>query len=457
MKKSILSLSLAVLSVLLICSCKDDDEVVLSTDCYISSFTLGNVKRQITTVNSAGRDTTYTISYSALYFPMTVNQLDGTIANKDSLPVNSDVKAVLATVESSGTVVYKKVSEGDDAWKAYSTSDSIDFTSPLTFRVYSPDYSASRDYTLQVNVHQQDGEVFSWEKVAEPAVWSAAEAVKTVVWKGRVWLYSKENGSVRVFTTALSDGKDWTEQPVSGCATADVVTLTEFGDALYMSGVDGTLMRSEDGLNWTACTADRSVRLLVADRTHLYALSDGRIYRSADGALWLEEALDETPAFLPVQDFATVSYTQENGLERTLWIGNRSMDDYPSDEAAMVWSHSLAAGQETAVWAYFNAAPDNHYACPRLQSLNLIRYGEVLLALGGKSLDGTAHKAFDNMYVSRDNGVTWKTDGVYVLPGDLEGKDVLMSVAVDAEYRVWLVAGDEVWRGRLNQLGFEDR
>lgn len=160
MKKSILSLSLAVLSVLLICSCKDDDEVVLSTDCYISSFTLGNVKRQITTVNSAGRDTTYTISYSALYFPMTVNQLDGTIANKDSLPVNSDVKAVLATVESSGTVVYKKVSEGEDAWKAYSTSDSIDFTSPLTFRVYSPDYSASRDYTLQVNVHQQDGEVF---------------------------------------------------------------------------------------------------------------------------------------------------------------------------------------------------------------------------------------------------------------------------------------------------------
>ena len=156
-------MSLAVLSVLLICSCKDDDEVVLSTDCYISSFTLGNVKRQITTVNSAGRDTTYTISYSALYFPMTVNQLDGTIANKDSLPVNSDVKAVLATVESSGTVVYKKVSEGEDAWKAYSTSDSIDFTSPLTFRVYSPDYSASRDYTLQVNVHQQDGEVFSWE------------------------------------------------------------------------------------------------------------------------------------------------------------------------------------------------------------------------------------------------------------------------------------------------------
>ena len=244
---------------------------------------------------------------------------------------------------------------------------------------------------------------------------------------------------------------------MSGCAAADVSTLVVFGNELYVSGVDGTLMRSEDGLNWSVCAADRSVRLLVADRTHLYALSDGRVWRSADGALWLEEALDETPAFLPVQDFAAVSYTQENGLERTLWIGNRSMDDYPSDEAATVWSHSLAAGQETAVWAYFNAAPDNRYTCPRLQSLNLMRYDDVLLALGGKSLDGTAHKAFDNMYVSRDNGVTWKTDGVYVLPGGLEGKDVLMSAAVDAEYHVWLVAGSEVWRGRLNQLGFEDR
>ena len=280
-------MSLAVLSVLLICSCKDDDEVVLSSDCYISSFTLGNVKRQITTVNSAGRDTTYTISYSASYFPMTVNQLDGTIANKDSLPVNSDVKAVLATVESSGTVVYKKVSEGEDAWKAYSTSDSIDFTSPLTFRVYSPDYSASRDYTLQVNVHQQDGEVFFWEKVAEPAAWSTAEAVKTVVWKGYVWLFSRENGGVRAFTTALADGKSWTERPLSGCAAADVSTLVVFGNELYVSGVDGTLMRSEDGLNWSVCAADRSVRLLVADRTHLYALSDGRVWRSADGALWL--------------------------------------------------------------------------------------------------------------------------------------------------------------------------
>lgn len=457
MKESILSLSLCVFSVLWICSCKNEEnEVVLGNDCYISSFTLGNVKRLINTVNSEGRDTAYTISYNASYFPMTINQLDGTIANKDSLPVNSDVRAVLAVVVSPGIVVYRKASDEESSWKAFSTSDSIDFTSPLIFRTYSPDYSASRDYALQVNVHQQDGEVFSWEKLVEQAPWTGAEAVKAMAWKGRVWLFGKGNGGVRVYTADLPDGKDWVERPVSGCADADVTTLTEFEDALYMSGTDGTLMRSEDGLAWNACAADRG-RLLSADRNFLYALSDGRIWRSADGSSWLEDSLDEAPAFLPVRDFAAASYTQENGVSRILLIGNRGMDDYPSDGAAMVWSHSPAAGQETAVWTYFNAAPDNRYVCPRLRFLNLIRYDDVLLAFGGESLDGTPRQAFDIMYVSRDNGVTWKPDGVYVLPDGLEGKDVPLSAAVDDGYRVWLVAGGEVWRGRLNRLGFAGR
>lgn len=449
--------SLAVISALLASSCASEEEYVLSNDCYISSFTLGDVKRLMTTVNAEGQDSTYTITYDASSYPMTVDQIKMTITNKDSLPVNSQIGAVLAIVSSSGSVAYKKVSEGDDAWKSYSSSDSIDFTSPLTFRVVSPDYSAIRDYTLQVNVHQQEGKEFSWEKVAEAGAWADAETVKTAVWKGRTWLYCMENGRVRAFATDLSDGREWAEQPVTGCEAADVTTLTEFGDTLYMSGTDGTLMCSEDGLEWSACATDRGVRLLAADHTWLYALSDGRIWRSADGASWTDEELDETPDFLPEQDFTAVTYTQENGLERTLLAGNRGMVGYPSDEAAMVWSHSRTKGQDTAPWTYFNAAPDNHYACPRLRSLNIVRYDDLLLAFGGASLDGAAHPAYDGFYVSRDNGVTWKADETYVLPDDLKGKDVPASAAVDTEYRVWLAVGGEVWRGRLNELGFENR
>ncbi|MCD8318012.1 MAG: DUF6242 domain-containing protein [Paraprevotella sp.] len=431
MKKSIRSLFFAVLSVWLICSCKDDDKVVLSTDCYISSFTLGNVKRQVTTTNYSGNDTTYSVSYGASAYPMTVDQLSGTIANKDSLPVNSNVNAVLATITSSGTVVYRKADEGDDAWKGYSSTDSIDFTSPLVFRVYAPDYSVWRDYTVKVNVHQQDGSVFTWQQMPEPGLWNHAEELKTLLWNGRIWLFCRENGAVRLFATNVSDGRTWTEYPVSGCASADLSTLTVFADKLYMSATDGTLWTSEDASAWSAEDADRSVHLLTCDETCLYALSDGRLWRSADARLWVEESLDEDPSWLPSRDLTGVAYTQENGIKRVLLVGNRSEVAYPADASAMVWSRLSGQENENTSWAYFNVAPDNAFACPRLDALQVVRYDTVLLALGRKYLDGTSHDALDGLYVSQDNGITWKSGGEYVLPEELRGNEAVLTAGVD--------------------------
>ncbi len=457
MKKIILSLSAAVFALCLASSCDDDENVVLSSDCYINSLTLGNVKRVISTVGSSGNDTTYTVSYSGLYYPMIVNQLEGTIANKDSLPVNSDVRAVLATVESSGTVVYRKENEGEDSWHSYSTSDSIDFTTPLIFRVYAPDNSASRDYRVQVNVHQQDGEVFVWEKMAEQQSWAAAEALKAVARNGQVWLYGQENGGARLFVTEASDGRNWSELAVAGCQNADVATLAELAGTLYMNTTDGALLKSTDGQNWDNVAAGRTLRLLTADGTNLYALSDGGIWRSADGQTWQEEALDDDASLLPAQDFAALAYAQENGVERVLLAGNRAWASYPADGAAVVWSRSTMPGQEAAGWTYFNVSPDNYYPCPRLKGLMLLHYGDVLLAVGRKSLDAVSHEAFDDMYVSQDNGITWKADGTYTLPEELAGQDVVSSAAVDGASYLWIVAGAQVWRGRLSELGFEAR
>ncbi len=457
MKKSILSLSVALFSVFLVCSCLNDDETVLSTDCYISSFTLGNVKRQVTTVTSEGNDTTYSVTYSASYYPMTVNQLAGTIFNEDSLPLNSDVSAVLATVESSGTVIYRDAEDTEENWQSYSTSDSIDFTSTLVFRVYSPDYSAWRDYTVNVNVHQQDGEIFTWEQMAEEQLWEAADTMKAVVWQDNIWLFCRTDGAVTVFTTSLADGTQWAEQAVTGCGEADVSTLAVFGDRLYMTTPDGALISSADGSTWESIAADRAVHLLAADSTCLYALSDGVLWRSADGELWLEEGLESDPSFLPVQDLTSVSYVQENGLYRILLAGNRSLLDFPEDNAAMLWSRSTVEAGGTAPWTYFNVSPDNSYACPQLKFLHIMRYDEVLLALGGASLDGVSHNALDNLYVSSDNGVTWKEDGVYVLPESVEDAEGALAAVVDADNYLWLVVGGQVWRGRLNELGFARR
>lgn len=440
----------------LVCACKEDDDAVVSTDCYIHSFELGNVTRQITTTNSEGRDTTYDITYSASYYAMTVDQLEGKISNKDSLPYNSRVNAVLATLQYSGTVVYRKVDE-EGTWHNYSSSDSIDFTNPLVFRVYSLDYTAWRDYLVEVNVHRQDGDEFSWQKVAEPGLWDGADSLKITAWNSRLWLFSRMNGETRAFSSSLPDGNDWTEQTVSGCDMADVTTLVAWNGRLYMSQTDGTLLMSDDGLVWNTVQADHPLRLLAADETGLYAMADGKIYRTVDGRTWVDEALDEDPALLPSRDITATAYTQENGMRRILLAGNRPMADYPSDEWAMLWSRSTPDVETPSHWAYFNVSPDNPYACPRLGGLNLVRYDEVVLAFGGASLDGVSHKPLDGLYVSEDNGVTWKTNGVYVMPKALSGQEVPVTSVVESGSLLWIVAGGQVWRGQLNRLGFTNR
>ena len=81
----------------------------------------------------------------------------------------------------------------------------------------------------------------------------------------------------------------------------------------------------------------------------------------------------------------------------------------------------------------------------------------MVLAFGGASLGDDAHEPLDAFDVSEDNGVTWKADGVYVLPEELCGQEVPVASVVESGSQLWLVAGGQVWLGRLTRLGFADR
>ena len=54
-----------------------------------------------------------------------------------------------------------------------------------------------------------------------------------------------------------------------------------------------------------------------------------------------------------------------------------------------------------------------------------------------------------NIYVSRDQGITWKTTSEYTLPSNI-GTYNLTALADDEGY-LWLVGKDtgEVWRGKI--------
>ena len=82
-------------------------------------------------------------------------------------------------------------------------------------------------------------------------------------------------------------------------------------------------------------------------------------------------------------------------------------------------------------------------------------YDGMCLAFGGASdYEGGKYEAMSEMFFSKDYGITWKPDYELHLPQELLGVSGPIASAVDRDHFIWIIANREVWRGRLNRLGF---
>ena len=459
MKKLIYSLCLVGMMLALCTACSEDEVYTGETnDCYISAVQLGYMKRAIHTTTKEGKDSTYYITFNGKYYPFTIDQRENLIYNEDSLPKGTRVSAVLATITSQGYVLYRTAGRTDEDWWAYSSSDSIDFSQPLELAVYSTDRSAIRTYTMKVNVHQQEPTDFEWKKMTTTDVFQGMEQMKAVVNQGDLYVFGLVNGKMKVAKKSSGDDKNWILTETTGSEDAVPITVQIMGGIFYMSTLQGTLLTSNDGQTWTVLDGDPVSQLIAAGGRFLYALnSEGKICRSEDGEVWIEELLDDQAAYLPSQHISSAYYIQDNGNERIMLVGSRNSLEYAQDTACVVWSKSWIGYQnENSDWMYYNVLPDNKFLCPQLERLTVVRYHQWLVALGGPSLNGKL-SSLGTCYVSADNGITWRADYGMSIPKELQGMEEPFAVAVDDEHFMWIVCGQQVWRGRLNELGFENK
>ena len=80
-----------------------------------------------------------------------------------------------------------------------------------------------------------------------------------------------------------------------------------------------------------------------------------------------------------------------------------------------------------------------------MSHLNLLSYDGQCIAFGG---------TLDAMYISRDYGITWRPDTDLHLPVQLKGNSSCTTSVVDKNNHIWIITNAQVWRGRLNRLGF---
>ena len=127
-------------------------------------------------------------------------------------------------------------------------------------------------------------------------------------------------------------------------------------------------------------------------------------------------------------------------------------EDAEVDSLAHVWTRLSTEAE----WSEMCPSADNPYGCPLLENLMVVRYNGDLYAFGGKSKGGRtpAVEAFSRMFVSVDNGVTWRSHSNKLsLPDDLLGYNGAFDAAVDNDNFLWIVLEDgTVWKGKQSGL-----
>lgn len=443
-----------VMTVLMLSSCLGTDEntIVYYNDTALTSFSLGTVKLINHTTASDGSDSTYTTTYTPSSNLFYIDQQQGLVYNPDSLPVNTNVEAVLATINTkkSGVAVLElKDREGKDSLVYYSSTDSIDFSKPVNVRVYNLSWTAYRTYTIRVNVHQQSGTEFNWEKTTCSELFQVGMR-RMVSTDQATYLFGVENGATVGFRL---DNDTWTRLTSTTGLTADAYkSITVKDNYLYILN-NGSVLRSADGSTWqTVGSASQLTQLLGASPYKLYAMGTEGLYESADnGATWSRDNLDESTDLLPQDNISFICKPSQVNADtyKLLLFGTR-------DGVTYTWSkveEDESDAESAQPWSYYDVDKYNSHQLPKWDYEQVIWYDNSLLAIGGD---------FWQWYQSLDEGLVWdgETEEVnyYNLPGDFPKQSIQFTVTTDSNHYIYISRqGDErVWKGRLARTAWTE-
>ena len=156
---------LTALAVMTSCLSSSDSDSTLYDDAAITTFTLGTMNRYLHTTSSTGADSVYKTTYTGSNYSFHIDQVNHRIYNTDSLPVGTDIAHVICSIgtRNNGLAVLQDIDS--DTLRYYSSADSINFTTPRKFFVYSSDGNGRTEYTVSVNVHQEEGDEFVWQQM----------------------------------------------------------------------------------------------------------------------------------------------------------------------------------------------------------------------------------------------------------------------------------------------------
>lgn len=431
------------------CLNTDDETPVYSSDATIHAFSL---------------DTIHGVDYR-----FEIDQLNNLIYNPDSLPVDADT--LIDSIQVDQLTVMMGVMSDDttfstDVYHNLLPAMNATGSNGVKLVVYAPDGITQRTYTLQIRVHRLVPDSLTWvhmDTVAPVFTETVNTGVqKAIVFNGDLCLYTS---STELYRTSATPGQyGWSRSEVTGLPEeADVTSLLAFAGRLYMlSG--GEVYVSEDGQAWqkseglsggvqslvTSLPVDEvsnREETLIGIRQNETLGSE--FCASTDGLAWVSGTT--VPEGFPIRNITSAHYTTGYGVSQTMVMGmprgveGKSIPWFTND--GLSWA-SLETDAEGV-------------SCPGMDNPVLMHYGDRFYTFGGN---------MSEIYESM-SGIAWQlVEKKFLLPSAFAGKTSYTVVvdptpegvenAADKRDFIWVIFGgngipNEVWRGRLNRLGFE--
>lgn len=442
----------------LVTSCLDSEEqqILYDPESSITGFSVGTLHIDRMGKDSNGEDSAYIDTINCSEYPFTIDQINRTIENKDSFPVGTYIDKVVTSItydSGTGILVYRpKGSSNDTIW---SSTDSIDFTEPLQFKVYMYSGSMGRPYTVKLNVHQMEPDTIAWKDFTDLSFSEHVSLDKQTALSvdKNIYVFGESNGSTSVWYTTTSSGNpsQWTE--LTSSVPADIITESAKvwnGKIYFLSGNDSYNLYSLDpATNQFAEEAGiTGLTLLVAPDDKLerfYAVKDGEVGYFNSSMKWTSDS--PATAIFGNAEGRISSYSEplsyNDGITRTTILVNSKVET----DSALVFQRLSSESAWTEI--------KQNQAMPNLENISMIHYDGKLYAFGGAN---SSHTAFDFFYNSTDNGLTWwKTTECMYFPETFKGYYDYgsYSATADSDNFIWIVWGNgNMSRGRINRLGF---
>lgn len=449
-------------------SCLDNDveQITYTSETSITGFSLGTLNIDRIGKDKNGLDSHYVDTLDCSNYPFTIDQINRIITNKDSLPVGTYIDKVITNITyDAGMLGYTpKGSDHDTIW---TSTDSIDFTDPVEFKVYAYSGVEGKPYKVTINVHKQEPDTISWKKFdTQLQLFNAGSLSeqKAVYANGKVYVFGKNgNGTHIEYSDVANDNPSpWVPVTDNIPSNIDTYSATAWAGNIYFLA-RGTNDKQLYKLNVTTDKIEpvgtETFEMLIGGndiKSELYVVKDGEsgIYKESP---WTKDT-DPFTQFKAGQPFFSNTTTASYNSNITTTVALcYNQDNTANDTTTLVFNRMSSDNKwEKRI---------QNLPLPNLENVTMIYYDGKLYAFGGGYKE---IKPFSQFYCSTDNGLCWRpVTECMAFPAEFSelytahSKNYSCAVTPKLESEtsrgnfIWIVWEDgSICRGRINRLGF---